>query len=458
LKKTILALFVGVFVIPITQLIGFLVVYQVGQRTAAKARLPNTLQGIVTDQDGQPISGVRLTYIEALQYHFYPLPYSPSRWLFATNSLTNSTDGTFSIPFRGDSLGVQSVAKPGYSQEGHTQRESSWRRVPPSYAHTTRFELYRQDAVQKETLEKREFRSMPFPSDGRIYFNLIDGTYGTAGNADLMFQWHRLKAATNHGEYGKWTIRAGNGGIRLAEGEKLFAPRDGYEDGVVFFFDPKSIGGYMKFSRVEFFLKSREGSIYARVYAQLDRAAATISVRARINRSGTPFIDNLAENYAIGVYGSLSGYSASAEPWWSGLWPEKGQVLITEARIRELINGDDRYKKFTRHFAGYYGLPGDILENVARACIDGDLEVTKQLAKNVSVPTNIMQRVAATPIPWVSETIRSTLATLSEVKQFLTLEQQACTDPSFERLADVEPLSSRSFTNEKASPSPRDSP
>jgi hypothetical protein len=420
-KKVIILLAVCLVVLPVVLVVGFLSLYQYTQRLAYQQRPLNVLRGIVIDQNGQPVDGVEMSFMDVWQTHLIPLPFTPGKWTASTNATVTSSNGSFVISFRGDRLGLLSANKSGYKLSSHSGY-FSWQHIQSSITHTTSVEMHREDAVRDFALIKREFSAVPFPNDGRLFFNFSSGEIVTPDRAEILFDWQQLAASTNYGRYGKWTIRSVNGGIRLSEQERLFAPRDGYEDGVVFFFDPERMNAYMKYSRIEFFLRLNDNRMHARVYAQLDRQSNRISIRVRVNPSGALYLGDSVENYAIGVYGSLSGFALANEPWWLRMQPERAQLLIEESRLRQLIKEHGQSGGFLNHFAGYRCLPADIGEAIADACVKGDLNLSKEFAQNIWIERSVAQRVAAATIPWVSNNFHSSMMTPIEVRDFLATE------------------------------------
>lgn len=281
--------------------------------------------------------------------------------------------------------------------------------------------LVSESLIRQEQIRSLNFESVGFPQNGQLCFDLGKGEISDDGHADIVFLWKRLPATANHGEYGKYVIRAPKGGVWFWEQERLFAPKENYEAGMVFFFSPASLSTYMKKRRAELFVKSREGQIYARVFAQLDTGNSTLSIRARVNDSANRFVDAKADNYRIGVYGSLSpDYLNPGVPWWIPIDPVRGQVILTPERANSILSGNVSKMRHPAYFAGHYQTPPSILAALAGSSLMQDHYVPQALAKNLAAPESVLQQVKTNAAAWKVKEIEGTLASPEDLKRFLT--------------------------------------
>jgi len=313
-----------------------------------------------------------------------------------------------------------SASKAGYRQDGQ-ETEYMWRSFETGPAQQWTLHLVSEALIRQEQIRSLNFGSVSFPANGQLCLDLVKGAISDAEHSDIIFFWQRLPATPNHGEYGKYVIRAPRGGVWFWEQERLFAPKENYEDGMVFFFSPASLNTYMKKRRAEFFVKSRDGQIYARVFAQLDTGNSTLSVRARVNSSGNRFVEAKADNYKLGVYGSLSpDYLNPGVPWWIPIDPVKGQVILTPARANSILSGNVSQMRFPAYFAGHYQTPPIILAALADSSLMQDHYVPQALAKNLAAPESVLERLKTNAAAWKVKEIDGTLATPEDLKQYLT--------------------------------------
>ena len=373
--------------------------------------------GIVKDQDDQPLSGVELKFRTWNWRWYIPIPFAPTRIVSKEVTVVSGADGTFSKKASLPRSEFVSAAKPGFRQDG-TETDYMWR--PGAYTQWT-LHLFDETRIRKEQLHSFELQSIPFPADRQIGLNLATGSISPVDEADIVFRWKRLPGNTNHGDYGKYVIRAVNGGLWFWEQERLFAPKEGYEDGMIYFYDPGSLAAYMKLRRCEFFAMSRDGQMYARVFAQLDTGNSTLSLRARVNASGNRFVDAKSETYAVGVYGSLSpNYLNPGVPWWLDQRPPKAQVIFSEKRARELFSNAPAKLPFPEYFAGHYQTPGNVLAAMVNGPLMQNHYVVQNLAKNYAAPASVLQQLKTQLPASQTKDVDDTLAVPGDLKRFLT--------------------------------------
>jgi hypothetical protein len=409
MKRALVTTCIVMVALPVIILVG----YQVLQSVSHRSMGTNSLLGTVVDQDEKAVAGVELLFENVDQRLYVPIPFTPTRKVTKTITAHTDSNGLFSVSFAPRHLRFLSATKSGYNHEGH-QPYSTWLCYTSGYIHSATFHLFNTQAAQSGQLRRHDFGIVLFPADGQLFFNMAEGKSSNDSEYDILFRWRRLSATAEHGEYGKLVIRAHAGGIWLSEAEKLFAPAVGYQEGMVFFFDPKAMDAYMKFKRLELFLKSRNGLIHARVFAQLDMGKSALALRARVNPSGSLFVDAKDEGF-----GSMSpSYLNPNIPWWLRIRPEIGQIITTDDQIRKYLAADGRTLSFTRYFAAHYQTPPDMLESMISNNLS-DHYVPQALAKNLGAPSNVLERFASSVPPWRSNEVQAVLSLPEDVKRFL---------------------------------------
>jgi len=378
------------------------------------------VQGIVLDQDGQPLSGVEVTFRFWNWRYYVPIPWTPTRTVEKQIKAMTDTNGAFTAKGMLPRTDFVSASKPGYRQDGQ-ETEYMWRPFAAGHGQQWTLHLVSESLIRQEQIRSLSFEGVGFPQNGELCFDLTKGELSDAAHADIVFLWKHLPAAANHGEYGKYVIRAPKGGVWFWEQERLFAPKENYEDGMVFFFSPSSLGTYMKKRRAEFFVTSRAGQVYARIFARLDTGNSTLSVRARVNSTGNRFVDAKADNYQLGVYGSLSpDYLNPAVPWWIPIDPTRGQVILSEKRANMFFAGELTKMRFPSYFAGHYQTPPSVLAALVENPLIKDHYVPQSLAKNLAAPIPILQQMKTNAATWKINEIEATVALPADVKRFLT--------------------------------------
>jgi hypothetical protein len=381
-------------------------------------------QGVVLDQDGHPLSEAEVTFRSWNWRMYVPIPFTPMRVVEKTLKSTTDKEGKFSMTGPYPKMEFVSVSKAGYRQDG-AETDYMWHPYGSAKSDPREFHLVSEALMQPSQIKNVEFTSVPFSKNGCIGLNLADGTVSDTPDADVLFHWSHLAATSAHGNFGKFTILAPRGGVWFWEEDRLFAPQEGYEQGVTFFFGVNFFGEqsypfntYPFRLRAEFYVKSENGKIYARVYIELNTADHTVSLRARVNTTGNRFVDSKGGAYALGVYPSMSpNYLNPGVPWWIPMGPVRSQVKMPDDRLREMSTN------LTAYFAGHYQTPTDILEWLASSNLIRDHNHIPQcLARNYSTPTNVLTGLIKSDPngnQWYGKNARSVLATPEDIKSFL---------------------------------------
>ena len=382
--------------------------------------------GIVLDQEGNPLAGVDLTFSSWNWRAYVPIPFGPTRIVQKTIKAKTDALGRYSVAGPYPRTSFLSIFKRGYRQDG-PETPSFWYPIGAAKPGPWDFHLADETQMRQEEISKLEFTSVPFPQDGQIGLDLVEKTLSNPKNPDIVFQWRHLAAAKNHGDYGTLSVFAPKGGVWFWEQDRLFAPTAGYEQGITFIFGTQfrgahgfSYNAYPHRRRAEFYVKSRDGKVYARVYAELNTANQTLSLRARVNNSGNRFVDATGGAYQIGVYSSMSGnYLNPGDPWWIQMDSDRAQVIMPEERLRVMATN------FTAYFAGHYRTPSDILEWLADSNHIQDHYIPQYLARNYATPTNVLTKlIEADPSGsrWFGEDARAVLNSPQDVKNIFRTE------------------------------------
>lgn len=407
----------------VTLLILFLIGFQVVQAIDDKKH-HGSVSGVVLDQDGKPLAGAEVT-VRSWNWRMYiPIPFSPTRTVQKTIKARTDERGTYSISGPYPRTDLVDVSKTGYRQDGR-ETECMWHAFGAPKRGSWDFHLFDEALVREDQIKKSEFTSIRFSTNGQIGINLLNGTVSDLTNADIVFEWRQLRATADHGDYGRFRIYSPLGGLWFWEQERLFAPMEGYEKGMTFFFGTKFFGngGYPYSSypyrrRAEFYVKSRKGKIYARAYVELNTADHTLSLRVRANASGSRFVDAKGGAYVMGVYSSMSPIYLQPEiPWWISMDPLRAQVIMPSASLIIISTN------FPGYFAEHYQTPSDILQWMVNSDVIRQPSVPRSLARNYAAPTNVLQKLIEMDPNgnrWFGKDAHTVLDTSEEIKKFLT--------------------------------------
>jgi hypothetical protein len=140
-----------------------------------------------------------------------------------------------------------------------------------------------------------------------------------------------------------------------------------------------------------------------------------------VNSSNSRYVGSKSENYAIGVYGSLSpNYLNPGVPWWVAIQPTRGQVILSSEHETFLFSTDAGRMRYPQYFAGHYKTPSSYLEAMAAGPLAHDHYVPQALAKNVAAPLDALMRLKTNSAAWKTKEVEATIAVPQELKDFLT--------------------------------------
>jgi len=349
---------------------------------------------------------------------YAPIPFTPPRIVEEKITVMTDAKGTFAFKGKLPRLEFSGATKAGYKLDG-AEKEYMWQPLGTGPAKTWTLHLMDVALVRPDQIRAWNLEAIPFGADGRIGIDVVEGKEIDAASADLVFHWERLQATAAHGEYGKLAVIVPKGGLWSWGEERLLAPKENYERGMVFFFEPRFMNAERKERRAEFFIASRDGQVYGRVYAQLNTGKSTLSLRARINHSGSRFVEYKNESYATGNYASLSPDNFNSEvPWWLPTGPRKGQVILSTKRAGEIFGQDPGTMPVPDYFAGHYQTPPTVLKAIAGSPLMRDFKIVRALSGNLAAPKAVLEQLKTNE--GKSEDFEAAFSAPEDLKQFLT--------------------------------------
>lgn len=379
-------------------LLAFLLAWIVTYPIHATAS-PDHLQGIVVDQDGKPVSGVKVIFQESEHVLIVPIPFWPTWESKKALQETTRADGTFDVYFNKELLGLVAVEKNGYVPEFGTM-SMTWSRRPnaqskaPYKAQIILFDLLNVNADAVLNAATSEYR---FTTDGADYYvNMSSGVVTTkkSNEADLVFSVKQVGRS-----YWLFTVRALEGGVWGSENEMPYAPKEGYVKG---FSTLYSIGAGIRYrSQYAFFAMSLDGRHYSRVIADINKQAQTIRFHYALNPTGSRFLfvpERLDSKN--GFQGpprhpddwqqTNSGYVMLNEnvPWWlkqrHNMYP-----IISVETFEKLMNQKDRSTH--AYVAQHIYAPDAVLETFSRS---QDQHDRWDVAHNAALPQVILKQLS----------------------------------------------------------------
>ncbi len=395
-----------------------LALIQVLQLAAVALHTPYTEAGVVVDQDGKGVQGVRLDYEVSAHFVAVPLPFVEPLWTMRRwYTATTDSQGRYVMKSRLSQPTALSIEKPGYVLD-------FIRGNPYCGSRDHNYTLYNVSNQNTQQVRKVEIKSAYLPADGKpVFINLRTGTVtDNATNADLCLSAVELARAASVRPgtpyWQKIRVLAVRGGVIVAENDKPFAPETGYEDGFCMFRGWGDSRSKMPETVTwRFFYRKEDGSLYARVQLTLFCGRQETSLKALVNNSGSRFLhatqlweqggDSLSPRVVYPDYG----------PWWKQV--NDVYLLTDDDHYTELYR---RYRRNLRPLTPALLSKGDIrlldtsnsevnvaslimlLDNptcpanvIREAFRDGAF--TFFIARNPATPRDILEQLAANPEP-----------------------------------------------------------
>lgn len=258
------------------------------------ANRPIAFYGLVIDQDRNPISGVKVT----LQIRrTIEIGTVGIRDAFDYLSLITGSDGQFALTdAKGAVLVVKSLEKAGYEPSEKATRGMYWYWREPKDAYRPNskqpeiFHMWKKAGAEELIFADKFYGIEP---DGRVYaIDLVGHKKNEGGSVGDFKVSLRRPTQISADEKFDWSciIEAIGGGVIATNEEQMYrAPENGYLPR----FEVKMSASDPQWSdraKFQFYLKSRDGRIYARIAAEAFanyRNKAVFSVKYFVNPSGS---------------------------------------------------------------------------------------------------------------------------------------------------------------------------
>lgn len=224
--------------------------------------------GRVVDQHGQPVPNAKVRgNVEIIRY------WMDQKW--DEHFTTTDSNGYFHFSgLHGQAL-VVSPKKDGYESKCDKSFEysglaSSQDRHQPDPKAPVVFTIWKQAGAQP--LKHEEFDRVGVPVDGQpVSFDLLKGEKTSSGNGDLVVKIVRHPEHIQRGQPFDWSavIESPSGGIRAHSDQYPYeAPADGYAPQLTIDM-PADAPNWQSSVRRSFYLKARDGKLYARIILKI---------------------------------------------------------------------------------------------------------------------------------------------------------------------------------------------
>ncbi len=250
---------------------------------------PIDFYGQIIDQDGNPISGVK---VKATVRHIkviIPTAWGDEDQIIPIEKETG-LDGRFEINgVTGvNGFNIESIQKDGYEVEPGLR---TYRAVGSSLEQPVIFKMWKTNIHEQLIMGEKKFQIVP---DGRPYFiDLTKGAIAESGEGDLKV-WIQYTNQPIHGQFSDWSseIDVVNGGLQETDSYSMFsAPSEGYVPSFVWKNQIKG-GQSGEIGERRFYLKLKNGQEYGRLTINLyapynDQIQGLIDIKYAINPSGS---------------------------------------------------------------------------------------------------------------------------------------------------------------------------
>jgi hypothetical protein len=126
-----------------------------------------TIQGVVLDQNGKPLSGVAMKF-RAWNWRWYvPIPFSPTRIVERKVSTTTTSNGSFFAKATLPRTDFVSAVKTGYCQDG-PETEYMWEPLQNGPRKQWTLHLFEKALIRNDQLKSLNFDSLRFAGTGQL--------------------------------------------------------------------------------------------------------------------------------------------------------------------------------------------------------------------------------------------------------------------------------------------------
>lgn len=260
----------------------------------SNANRPISFYGKVIDQDGNPISGVKVTLQIRYMKEVGPVGIGDT---FSEPTLTTGADGLFTLTdAKGSLLGLKALKKDGYepSPKAFNGTYWYWRDKEPYQPKAERPEIFRmwKKAGAEKLVDHDKMTRIPYDGTS-VTFDLLTSDKVQSGG-DLRVTLVRNPREITYGQRNyKWTltVEAVDGGVIESSDEQMYrAPLEGYQPKLVVHMSAND-QKWTDEKSVALYLKSRGGKHYGSVKLDVmvgsDKPTTGLSFRSFINPSGS---------------------------------------------------------------------------------------------------------------------------------------------------------------------------
>ena len=257
--------------------------------------------GLVEDQDGNPLEGVKVVGDTRTWYVTKTLNFDARFPKFNTMS---DSSGKFELrDASGDVLAIKSLEKEGYEPEPHAPREFGFHtseRFSSNPDDPTIFKMWKTNSHELLITGEKRFHIVP---DGRTYvIDLSKGMIAESGEGDLKVWIKYQQAAVTGGQLYDWSsgIDVINGGLFQeidAYSSMYSAPTEGYTPTFQYPQRPQQIksGQRGRTGQHRFYVMLKNGQEFGRITIDLiapynDQIPGMIDIQYVINPSGSRFL------------------------------------------------------------------------------------------------------------------------------------------------------------------------
>lgn len=260
--------------------------------------VPISFYGRVVDQNGNPLSGVRVVISVRQWYHTPSIELNST---FPKTELTTDSSGHFQfLNGSGDSLQIEALEKEGYEAEPKALRGFGYKTSEPFNPDPNNpivFRMWKSGTKQPLILGSK---FLPVIPDGRVYtLDLLSGNLTEGeGEGDLRITIKRPPDAAWGKKYGwSFDLAAVNGGLKEETDtyESMFlAPQDDYAKDFAMEFHPEDERWTYGVNK-RFYLKARNGKIFGRMEIEVDAyylkdKQGRFGINYAVNPNGSPIL------------------------------------------------------------------------------------------------------------------------------------------------------------------------
>ncbi len=336
-----------------------------------------TINGRVLDQDGNPVAGVSIINRQYEMRGILPILWGPTFKVDKEGTCTTNSDGEYTFRHKYEWIDYAEVKKEGYHCE--SLKPTFINQEEHNFDNPTLW-IFKLNDDEKENVVISASEDIPLRELQKVYFSIVENKFTDSPSTESDLVIARYKRIGK--EFYPFVIRALSGGIYCCRNDMTYAPKQGYEPGIIL------NTRYRSSDWVPFFYHSKDKNIYSRLWLKLGAKGKTVSIEYAYNKSGSRYIDfdfhaHKKKKY-LTTFASIERAVPLESEWWAYIDRSRFTLITSEERFREI------WKKYRNTYVEPHIDSGRVFGN------GGLTRVNRFLANAPLAPRDVLSELSKT--------------------------------------------------------------